>query len=631
MAMPVSEDGFGSVDISSSQFGDDLDPSEFMELMKDPGIKLDVIRDLGKKADQGLAVDTDRDAARILIRENLEVFQSTMQFAESFGIYLLSKVDPQRSYADCLVEVTPDVLKRELFDNLRTSELEDVSVVERGKTLGESVEWIFGYDLLDEMALKAPPVPTEEPFHHYKQPSLEAIQYWLADIARFYVLFEDIYNAVKHGGRVLPKPYTELVIGSESDSHEVEMEGYASFLCRRSGSDKRYLAILPVHWLRDYSLRIANIIGRLFIHARDCAETRKEGSETFSLSFYSLEPSTENDSESWVWVQNPDHVMVLPRDEALAELTPKEPAQGRMAVRAASSDGGLRLETIGERDPSDEFPLVMGLEERPSENLYPEMRLRLDIRVAWAHTDVCQLVQLVEGVEAFKAGGDIRIEDLSEGRSMSLGGLDPSTLSLPSLPFGLERLEILCRLQRVSGNRIPFPSFPSSQQIEYIDELVERGTSSLNREQMRESLEHLRDMSQGSFTNVRIRVVEANGTEIRAELVGQVPGSLGLENPEFEDEDVQENFENAWREPGTRMRTVIHPEDDDIQATLQGIRKDPMNGLELIEETEFGSAGERLDLGIGVEYTWKGDNFWGQESVLDFIVIPPQTQGRSDA
>lgn len=172
---------------------------EFVNTTHDPDILYYYIQDAHEKAKTGIDIDAKGKEEKVRIHSQIEVFQSSIQYVEAFGIYLLSYIKGREDLIENLIQTRPKQL-RLFFESLQNgTENEFFQRHDIDKDYRDTLEKLFGYAFFDNIEDDE---ASEEKVEDAIDQSIDVLDTNIRRIGEFYLYFQEVYNAVKHGNRV---------------------------------------------------------------------------------------------------------------------------------------------------------------------------------------------------------------------------------------------------------------------------------------------------------------------------------------------------------------------------------------------------------------------------------------------
>jgi len=494
----MSEDTLSKIDLSAH--GESTTPSEAMDFFHNPDIAYYAIQ-AAAEIDGDFDVDIEGDVSEeeIRIRGKINVFQLVMQFAEAFGIYYLSYLKGREDLMKDLVTTRPKGVKRffeAVQDGTEDEYLEKLGIEEQHEEL---MKYWFGYRFVEEDDRELEEVVNWEAFtaetvEELVEESVATLERDIRRIAGFYLQFEGIYNAVKHGDRVIIGAESEVSIAGEDGEQldQFDDENFVGFVCREENDP--FLVTLPIDYLYEDALLNASNIRQIFNYCKEVSESLiKEDDEDTELTVTFLERRENSEQEGTEWVKGSTEggAMILPRTEELQNAVENPPSgtyYGRMEL-----DGDiLVIRTERGDEPSDEYPIEVTIRHGGS------VRLSSDIRTDTQFSYNPSEIDVVQHAELFDIRDQLRGEGISQMRmvfvdedvsvtSADFMGIDPD--KIPTF-VDSEYVRFLSLLQQISQRTIPTPLHLSEEQEALIvDNLGE--TSDMSQDEICELVHQL--------------------------------------------------------------------------------------------------------------------------------------------
>lgn len=363
-----------------SEFGSaegEHDPDFHFASTYSPILKYDHILKSNDSIGEGLSRFDGRKERNARAYACVAIFRDTMEYIEEFGIYIYSLLNADESFIDNITRTAPGEIKK-VFTYLRDGDLNDL--------IGENIEFetfdallkrYFGYEMFLQERFELSDIHNEKDLiidskEEAVEVSIESIKNKLQRISWFFLYFDDAYNAIKHGNRVsIRQPSTvEITNEHNGEKYEVDIsEPVAEFLCKASGDrsqGKRYTFSAPADHLRKNSVRIAEECKSIYkplyevSHAlRESAHIASKEEISIDTAFYGIRESEgKKDSYNYTNIKNPDTSMWIPEQIVPEEFSEPEPEFYNTAFAAfREQNGELVVETVGEDDPSYDYPI----------------------------------------------------------------------------------------------------------------------------------------------------------------------------------------------------------------------------------------------------------------------------------
>lgn len=145
----MADEPFDDVDFSSGE--EETSAAEFIDSAHNPEILYHHIQDAYEKANSGPEIDADGKENEVQAHSQVEVFQSTIQYVEAFGIYLLSYINGKDDLVQNLIKTEPKQLRR-FFESLKEESEDDyLDNIGVNKDYKNLLEELFGYAFIDDV------------------------------------------------------------------------------------------------------------------------------------------------------------------------------------------------------------------------------------------------------------------------------------------------------------------------------------------------------------------------------------------------------------------------------------------------------------------------------------------------
>jgi len=524
MTEPFQQSEFGSED-------GELSPSEHFESVHSPTLGYTYIEKSLASLDAGLDKFDDETATEAEIYANVTLFREVMQYIEEYGIYLYSRLDSDVDFVEAMTGTMPKQVKT-MFEAIRDGDFDELVEEYHAELTGD--EWLknqFGYDKLEAhpegftlTEIADDDDLTVESVDEAITVSLETIRSHLQEIASFFLRFEDPYNAVKHGNRVMPLLNHGFSIEGPNEDIEIDLEeDVVSFLCKTSG-DRRgghhYTFTVPVRVLRDQAVAVAKLARNQYTHIYDMkqkvTESVRTGEEvTLHPNLYGVTESTgEGEEFTLKSIENADTTIWIPADAISNAIDQYElPYRNQIAVGLHRRGNDMIVQTAGNGTPSYEYPLLIDVEMESDKNYLQGMQLTQNFSFTLLQLPLWQYLE-IRSLSEIEPIQDVTLEfepdDVSDTRHTN------QPVSLPSLPEPdfPEELEYMRYVGRAADTEIWLPYYWPSRVLQVIDFYRERF-----------------DLTQEVAENLLADIEELTSDE-----VATIP-SIAILDPDSEDDD----------------------------------------------------------------------------------------------
>lgn len=611
----MTDRAFDNVDFLSGE--EDTSAGEFIDSVHDPEILYHHIHDAYEKAEAGPKIDADGKEKEVQAHSQVEVFQSTIQYVESFGIYLLSYIKGKDDLVYNLIRIEPRQLTQ-FFESLKHGS-EDGYLTGIGveKDYRDLLEELFGYAFINEVDDDVP----EEKLEEAIQESVDVLDANIRRIGEFYLYFHDIYNAVKHGNRALPQlggEYKLSMEDREETSLDLDMD-FVLFLCRNENAEP-YLVSVPITYLLNHSLSITEKVRDVFHHLKKISEADFSG-EKVDISFFQFAESNDDADYEWMTATHSSGIIILPKVEELEDL--RETVEWSFPARIEVDNETLYLKTELDDSVSDQYPMMVTVVQKGLVGLTPRPILGMDFDVDILSLDVVQYFEFVK-LDVLRESDDVEEivivdehadEELRTGEPRNFDSGEPLEKIL-----SYERLEQLYWLQKISGERIPTPINLVASQVDVIDRCIE---SNPDTEAAVEAVEELRETGQDNdLTTVYVDLCARSGEILRSETVAEFLGMLNLDNVVFKDGEHRE-IEEKWGSAGDGIRAPIVGFEGGYEELVKMIEKD-LENIERLLDGVCLNDDDSVTSGLRVNYEINEPGFWYREHELRFQFLAEQ-------
>lgn len=610
----MTDDPLEGVEFSSGS--ETRTAGEFVDTTHDPDLLYYYIQDAYEKVEAGIDINAEGKEEEVSIHSQIEVFQSSIQYVEAFGIYLLSYIKGREDLVENLIQIRPKQL-RSFFEGLQNgTEDEFFQRHDIDEDYRDTLERLFGYAFIGN--IEDDEVSEEEVEEAIDQ-SIDVLDANIRRIGEFYLYFHEVYNAVKHGNRALPQAENSFTLsqgGDEKTSVNLDME-FVVFICKNH-QGQPYLVTIPIEYLINHSLQIVEKVHRVFKYLKRVSNAATT-EEPVDLSFFKFKESDDDPEQEWLTATHQSGVIILPKIEELEEL--QEPMELTFPARIEVDHRTLYIRTRFDEEPSDEYPFLITILQKGLVGLSPQPILGLDFDINIEELDVVQYHELLkleelelegDGVDEIIAYDEQADEEIDTGRPEDLGYEPAEEKPLPK-----EDIEQLALLQKISGERIPvpLPFTVAKKQGEVIERCLE---SDLTRDDAIDAVEELREIGEiNHMTTVYMEEVLPTGQTVRSEVVGQFPGAISFDELEFETEEGRENFEEEWGDPGITLGFNVTGYDGGPDDLIEFLQNDVSNLERVLAQLDVPQDESKL-ASLRIEYELGESGFWYTENTLWF-------------
>lgn len=508
----------------------------------DPHLVYDFVRMLSGHIEDGIVgsstvgfdadehVESDERQMNAEIYTKAEVLCKTMQYVEEFGIYLVAFLRDDRPLVSSLTDTQVSEFYRICDDEDVGQYLATHGVSE---TYDERLQAVFGYQKLlnyftedDDQhsqseedtgpekdvttdgddpreaevesvaGAKGYPSLTEDEAEVLVDASLEALRSRIETIAQFYLEFCDLYNAIKHGTRIIPLDGFELSGGLAEEPISVN-EQYVGALCKTSGDrdgGRPYFLYYPAERLVSRSLYVLEQTHGIFEYLQPPHRNaeREDDGQPLSVRFFASQSRVESDNVTqrvfetkmdssvdsnesaisdaltaletgeYIQIGNADVKAIVPRSDAF-----RNPPPPTFAARLSLKGNTVVLTTELDEKPSEEYPVTMTYRQEHGGGARLSLIRKFSMDAEMEHLDFTQCHELDEINEAAKAGNLRFMEYDIRGGDTVREPLDPDewSMSVPEMPFGRKLVSFLAQLELITQRHIPMPSMVFEEQL----------------------------------------------------------------------------------------------------------------------------------------------------------------------
>ena len=478
-------------DVKFYSDSEEISAEESLMRSHDPNILYYHIKDKKQKLNQDLMIEAEDYEEELRIFGRVDIFQSTMQYIEEFMLYFLSSVKGEDDLVKNLTKTRVKEVKHFFEYSREESEEQYFKKEDINEKYSDIIAEVFGYSNIENFepvededydAFTIGPNLPEEKIREIKNRSVESIIEVIRSIARYYLFFENAYNAAKHGKRVVPYPKSEIEIeqGEKESSVLVEADGYVSFLCKDKNGNV-YLFNYPSGKLLDESMSINDKVHRLFSYQKRISMARINEETSVKVTFFGMDEYLKNPgkgsevNDQRIKFTNPSSSTYILNEEELADLDTSGPSNRKLAARLTIEGSILNIHTEFDEETSDEYPIMVSfsISDQGKSEPYPE--IKTNISFSFDDLDVLQLRELQRIREAANRESinqmDVHLSDKEEPVQLGV----PASFNLPNFDehIDLDATEIdnLANSQYATGRKIPIPLHISKGQREILDSL----------------------------------------------------------------------------------------------------------------------------------------------------------------
>lgn len=596
----------------------------------------------------GFSTDEQRDNAKIYA--NVAVFRETMQYAEEFGIYLYSRLDPVVDFIEAFTGTRPDNVK-EIFTTIREDGFEEVTQEYADESADEWLKGQLGYNTINqeettlEELLDEDTELTVDSVDEAISESLSSVKQKLDKISRFFLQFDEAYNAVKHGTRVTPMSGFHAKLETGNDEAEIDIdEPFVTFLAKESGeqsSGQPFTFIAPVEILREQSVAIAGVVHDLYTHIYDIDQALKESeskdsSVTLSAHFYSIAADGKEDSSYQMKdIRNSDATIWIPEQKFPDSFEKRSgPITGQIAVAFEKHGNDFVVKTEGDSSTSYDYPISMeGTFTNNPDALIGGLSQHTYQFKLW-QLPIWQLLELL----ALKESGSfdtVKIEIVDQGESVTQHLTEPiETPGIPE-PTILDELEFMHRVGLATDTDLYVPITVNEEALETIQNYM---GEDLTRETAEECLEEVKKATKEVVVTRPIVAIldPSQPTDHGYESIQQsgldvFEGSLIRE---WDDEVGDAKFSIV---SGSDDRYELDPETEVVNLGLGKIQLDSdeayqricQDGVEAITELPFAESRHKAESFVELSRQPGEKSIWDQMDILQITIydeFPPHLE-----
>lgn len=496
---------FESINVENAEGS--LSSDEFIIMSHEPEMLYHYIKGVASNFDEDNDIYEENESSGIYAR--VETFRAFMQYIEEFGIYLLYELEDKEDLVKHVTETSPKEVKR-FFEKAINSKEEEYLELDGDKTYEGRLESIFGYDLILEDNVDISEIKEKEDLGDEEivekiDNSTEAIKAHIREIANFFLQFEDAYNAIKHGTRVMPKQESKIEItGPANFEGELNFE-MVTFLCKKD--NEKYLLGIPVELLVQESLKRLETLKMVFEDIREVSQAYVQNPEQINFRFYERVPNTSNVSDDYMAITNPDSRIILPAKEKFREYMDK-PLIKPVGANIYPEGSDVVFETANLPYTEPEYPIKLKMKAKLSDGVQPTLeQANQDFTFNLGDLDIEQYQDLFSAIKMLEEGEAkrVRIRDISKSQDYPMEPGNMEKIERPS-KVSEENLETLKSIQLATEERILMPLEINEEVQSILDEYRE---SNKTKSEAQECLRKLKEkgVSTGLSANQRAKIV----------------------------------------------------------------------------------------------------------------------------
>ena len=479
---------------------------------------------------------------KISNRLYVEIFQMGIQYLEMFGVYLLMGLQGKEP-AQGLTTIDPsDIYEFGRF--IRFGDIDDWFSANSTEGYHDRLRLLFGYSDLENREFEEISDETGENINleELLAESIAAIEMEIEFCIQFYTRFSDIYNAIKHGDRVVPWGYVETAtISYEEDIDETiekqsfpGREDYLMFLCAHGSERRPYIFQAPAEYLLKEVWTAVDRIKPVYSHLRKVIDNQTE--DRIKVPLYNL-PSVDTESEDgedidWligrsgtdIWV-----VVEVPENESVEELSQQsERVIGTVSAKLVHTTDGLELEFDPEAHVSQEYPFEIITTQKPTSEFGAGLRHGFNIEPDISKLTLEQLLRYTTVAETIP---DRKVTSVSirNNRSEVERKFEMAApIRLPELPRlpNSDLIDWVAKKQRALDQEVPIPQLElgEKQQEILIRYREQDQRESLDGEEIREMFNEIEKVGQESqWTRIILQEITSDRDVLREKYFDDVP------------------------------------------------------------------------------------------------------------
>lgn len=497
------------------------DWNEFINHFHDPDLLYFYIKEIYDTKDVKERLNEVPDDKKKLVAciYKLEVFRATMQYVEEFAMYFLAYMEDYKNIGEKLVRGSTTKEVRIFFENLKNGKENEFSQKNKSMDFNDLLMELFGYNsFLRSKDYK----DSKDKFDEMIKESIETIRKNLLSVAKYYLDYLKIYNALKHGSRIFPVIQNQMKLGDEySDNNQKDS---IIAICKDDGElAKPYTFISPLEYVIDESFAITKKTHSLFSYLRNLIRNKLIDPNKSKTSFFKSIPK-DNPQKNYIKAIRNRNIMIaeIPDDFEYN----KKPLCTSFAFKIVLKGKNIFFHTKFEKEKSLEYPFLVDSKIDFSSDLTPTYTNKIHFNFDLYDLHIGQYLDLVK-ISKLQENDQIKkitlMNDLTNEKIQSTNGNDinfPQILESPKKDL----LKFLFKLEKATGELIPLPLFTSKKQDQIIDENINKKLSKVNAEEIVAKLKS--NDSKMVCTIISTKIIDSNGKEISSRTFDPIPSEL---------------------------------------------------------------------------------------------------------
>jgi hypothetical protein len=464
----------------------------------------------------------------------LEVFRATMQYVEEFSMYLLAYIEDYENIGKKLVKTRTTKEVKEFFNYLNEGKEDEFSQKEKSMSFKELLMEVFGYSFFLKSEVYK---ESKTKFNKSIKESIEIIKNDLLNIAKYYSINLKLYNSIKHGTRIFPLIQNQLKSNKFTDNNPKNM---IIAICKNDGENAApYTLTLSVEYVIDNAFRIAGKTHSLFKYLRNITRNKLTKPNKMSISFFKSIPR-DNTGKNYVTAVRNQNVMVIEVPDDFE--VDNKPIINFNAFKIVLRGKKLFFHTKFEKETSLKYPFLVESSLSPSGDFTPSFYQHFKFNFDFYDLNVEQYLDLIK-IHKLQEKGEIKsvnlVDDLNNKTIVKDNG---NNIHFPAIPQlnDIKPIKLLCKLQKATGELIPFPRLTSKKQEQIIDENIDKNFSKKEAEEVVTNLKS-KDSKQ-VYTIISTKILDFEGKEIFSRTFDPFPAEF------FKLNFKTKNEENKFKE-----------------------------------------------------------------------------------
>lgn len=472
----------------------------------------------------------------------LEVFRATMQYVEEFAMYFIAYVDDYQNIGSKLVKTNTTREVKAFFNNVVKGEADEFSHKKVFMNFNDLLMELFGYNYL----LKSSEyLESKESYDKLILESINTIYNDLIIIANYYLEHLRLYNAVKHGNRVFPLIQKSSKLGDEF--FDRDKKNVIIAVCKDDNvtNSGPYTLIFPLEYIIDKSFSIAKKNNLLFKCIRSIIRNKLLKNK-LPISFFTISSKNTPKKKYSKLIRN-RNVMIIetPDDFNLENNFFRDVNAFKIILKGKD----LFFHTKFEKDISLEYPIRLESEIKVSSDLLPNMMKNIKFNLDYYDLNITQYLDIVRINELQEKDSIKKIVFVNDLNNEKITFNEKSNLKFPKIFLNphMDDLKFLSKIEKITGQFIPIPTFTSKKQELIIDKNLDKN---LLKKEANEILSNLKsDDLKIIATRISTKIMDFNSKEVFSKSFDPIICNINFNfnNPEDEQRFKNEKEENPYK------------------------------------------------------------------------------------